>query len=396
MIVIKYYLFRIILQAVLCYSIFFFVLGTSNTSYAEKKIAKVPSIEACEYVVSHANKGELNKILILSEPLDSSKIKKLENLPDFSGVVFKKLMDINNDGVLERVFVVSQGTAHYEQFSVFKLKTDEEIELKKSWDDNWSDDVERWAADRTFIQFKSVTYVLGKTDQSLHYLLYINPINEMKVMCEFGQRKQPLIRLKTSQNDKVCKQVLEGKIKYVEFNKLHSISHEVVRKAGFYETHPAEYAALVDINNEGKKEIVVPLELASGRGRGCGSTFLGVLTEDRSDIDKKFTEKLPGGGCGGTKVTPFVVDGKTYLDERQTGPHAEHLQVHILEKDKLKTICEFEVRPDNYVLGQVERIEKADEYQNIWYYAISQPGLETVKTLIESGRDVNEVTRCHF
>jgi len=165
-----------------------------------------------------------------------------------------------------------------------------------------------------------------------------------------------------------------------------------VQKAGFYETHPSEKAALIDINNDGKKEIIISLELASGRGPGCDSTFLGVLTEDRRDIDKKFTERLPGGKCGGTKVTPFVLDGKTYLDERQTSSHAEHRQIYMLEKDQLKTICEFEVRPENYVLSKIQRIEKAAEYQNPWLYAISQPGLETVKTLIESERDINEDT----
>jgi hypothetical protein len=111
------------------------------------------------------------------------------------------------------------------------------------------------------------------------------------------------------------------------------------------------FKRLIDINYDGKKEVVVSLELSSGSGRGCDGTFLGVLTADRTAIDKKMTEKLPAGDCGGQAVTPFFVDGKTYLDERQQDPHAEHRQIYMLYGDKLKTICKFEVRPVNYVLS---------------------------------------------
>lgn len=389
MITVRYNSFGIILQTVLGYSIFFFVLAISNNSFAEEKTAKSPSLEACEYVVSYANKGQLDKILIPSEPWDSTQIKVPTGL---DSVVFRKLIDINNDGIMERVFVESGGTMHWEHFAVYEASADQAVNIKTSLSDDWESNNLRWALDQAFVQFKGVSYVLGKTNQSLHYLAHINQDNEMKVVCEFGQREQPLQSLKTSQNDKVCKQALEDSIDYVEFNKLHSISRDVLRQAGFHETGPSEKAAMVDIDNDGKKEVIVSLELTSGAGRGCDSTFLGVLTANRENIDKQFTEKLPGRKCGGTKVAPFVVDGKTYLDEREPSPHADHMQVYMLDKDQLKTICEFEVRPDNYVLSSVSRIEQAAGNKNPWEYAISQPGTTALETLINVGRDVNEDT----
>jgi ankyrin repeat protein len=380
-----FYKFNIILLVLI---IFILIAIPGFTAEKKKNIkALKPSIQACEYVASQANKGQLQNILLKTTPDNSHGTKVPESI---SGTVFKRIMDINNDGVMERVFVESQGTAHFEDVSVYKLTTDEQIEMKALWNDNWSDDEERWAADRAFVEYKGVTYVLGKTDQSLSYLLYINPSNEMQVVCEFGQREKPLKHLKKSRNDKVCKQALNDQINYVEYNKLHSLSYNEVCNAGFRETHPGDKAALIDIDNDGKKELIASLNLSSGSGRGCESTFPAVLTGDRTSIDKGYIDKLPFGRCGGTEVNPFIIDGKTYLDERQPGAYAEHRKVYMLNKNKLETICEFEVRPINYVLSPVERIKKNIGDKDIWEYAIAQPGTETTEMLIKAGEDINK------
>ncbi|RJQ38078.1 MAG: hypothetical protein C4550_07160, partial [Nitrospiraceae bacterium] len=209
----------------LIYIFFLFLLIFPDYSDAKEKVKGNPSIEACKYVISRANKGELGKISIPSEPWDSPKIKEPKDIPGFAAIVFRKLLDINNDGVLERVFVLSEGTADYKEFSVYELTDDNGIGIKTSPDDNWESDNLRWSADRAFIEFRGITYVLGKTNQSLNYLAYISSKNEMKIVCEFEQKEEPLQRLKTSQNDNVCKLALEGNIEYVEFNKLHSVSH---------------------------------------------------------------------------------------------------------------------------------------------------------------------------
>jgi uncharacterized protein YecT (DUF1311 family) len=180
---------------------------------------------------------------------------------------------------------------------------------------------------------------------------------------------------------------------YVEYDKLHSLSYNEVRNAGFDETTPSDKAVLIDIDNDGKKELVVTLNLASGRGRGCDSTFPAVLTVDRTSIDQRYTEKIPSGRCGGTKVLLFILEGKTYLDEKQPGPYAEHRQVYMLDKNELKTICEFDVRPDNYVQSEVESIEKAVGGGDLWEYAISKAGTTAVDTLIKEGRHLNEALK---
>jgi hypothetical protein len=368
-----------------------FLIGfISSDCWAQSKLEKMPSVKACEHIASYANKGELEKILIKSKKVDFNKISIPRNL---SGVDRIFEIDINNDGVLERVFVQDLGTAHFETFSVYKLKTDEAIELKELWGPDWADDRERWAADRAFVEYEGVNYVLGKTDQSLSYLLYINPKNEIQIVCEFGQREKPIQLLKKSHDDKVCQCAIKDQLTYVEYDKLHSLSYHELQNAGFYETAPSDKAALIDIDNDGKKELVVSLNLASGRGRGCDSTFPAVLTADRTSIDKSYTEKLPSGRCGGTKVLPFILNGKTYLDEKQPGPYAEHRQVYMLDKNELKTICEFDVRPDNYVQSELERIEKAVGGRDLWEHVISKAHTTAVDILIKEGRHLNEALK---
>ncbi len=368
-----------------------FLIGfISGDCWAQSKLEKMPSVNACEHIVFYANKGELEKILIKPKKVDFNKISIPRNLP---GVYRIFEIDLNNDGVLERVFVQDLGTAHFESFSVYKLKTDEAIELKELWGPDWSDDKERWAADRAFVEYEGVNYVLGKTSQSLSYLLYINPKNEMQIVCEFGQREKPIQLLKKSHDDKVCQCAINDQLAYVEYDKLHSLSYNEVRNAGFDETTPSDKAALIDIDNNGKKELVVSLNLSSGRGPGCEMTFPAVLTADRTSIDKSYEEKIPSGRCGGTKVLPFILNGKTYLDEKQPGPYAEHRQVYMLDKNELKTICEFDVRPDNYVQSELENIEKAVGGGDLWEYAISKGGTTAVDILIKEGRHLNEALK---
>lgn len=368
-----------------------FIGFISSDCLAQSNLVKMPSVKTCEHIVSYANKGELEKILIKPKKVDSNKISIPRDLP---GVYRIFEIDINNDGVLERVFVQDLGTAHFETFSVYKLKTDEAIELKELWGADWSDDKERWAADRAFVEYEGINYVLGKTGQSLSYLLHINPKNEMQIVCEFGQRGKPIQLLKKSHNDKLCQSAMNDQLTYVQYDKLHSLSYNELQNAGLYETTPSDKAALIDIDNDGKKELVVSLNLSSGRGPGCEMTFPAVLTPDRTSIDKSYEGKFPSaGGCRGTEVKPFIFNGKTYLDEKQPGPYAEHRQVYMLDKNELKTICEFDVRPDNYVQSELESIEKAVGGGDLWEYAISKGNTTAVDILIKEGRHLNEALK---
>lgn len=367
-------------------AIFSYVWTSPTHASAAGKGRKAPSIEACKHVVAYANRGQLRRLVLPSADMDSPHIQKPDNL----SIVFQKRMDINNDGILERVFVESQGTMHIEAFHVYPLQGEQAIDIKRSPDDDWESNNLRWAFDQAFIQFRGVTYILSKTDQSLHYLAYLNPQNVLTIVCEFGQKARPVQRLKTSHNDKVCRLAATDKIRYVEFTEPHPLTFEMVRDAGFWEITPGEKAASVDLDNDGKKESVIALPFASGRGRGCDGTFLGVLTADKGAIDKDFTGKLPGARCRGTTVTPFLVDGNTYLDERQPGPYAEHRQIYTFAKKQLTTLCTFDVWPDQYILTPMQRIIRAAWNENPWAYAIRQSGTSAVEILLRSGRDVNE------
>lgn len=123
-----------------------FIGFISSDCLAQSNLVKMPSVKTCEHIVSYANKGELEKILIKPKKVDSNKISIPRDLP---GVYRIFEIDINNDGVLERVFIQDLGTAHFETFSVYKLKTDEAIELK-----------ELWGADSCKVFFQKIEYLL--------------------------------------------------------------------------------------------------------------------------------------------------------------------------------------------------------------------------------------------
>ena len=93
----------------------------SSDCLAQSNLVKMPSVKACDHIVSYANKGELQKILIKPKKVDFNKISIPRNL---SGVDNIFEIDINNDGVLERVFVQDLGTAHFESFSVYSVNYD--------------------------------------------------------------------------------------------------------------------------------------------------------------------------------------------------------------------------------------------------------------------------------
>jgi hypothetical protein len=306
-----------------------FLIGfISGDCWAQSKSAKMPSVKACAYIASYANKGELQKILIGPKEVNSDKIFIPYGFSSDNVSMYE--IDINNDGILERVFEQERWTVDSEGFSVYKLKTDEAIELMTveatglkdiDWSEfNSTDHKDRWDRDHAFVQYEGVNYVLG--GEGLAYLLYINPKNEIQTVCEFGQREKPIQILKKSYDDNICQRVIHDQLTYVEFDKLHALSYDEVRNAGFYETGPSDKAALVDIDNDSKKELVVSLELASARRSGCYSVFLAVLTADRTSIDKSYEAKLPPSTCVGTILTPFIINGKTYLDEKQPATYA--------------------------------------------------------------------------
>lgn len=303
-------------------------------------------------------------------------------------------VDINNDGKLEQVELNSDGTMHWERLSVSDQQG-KPIEIAKSEEDDWEEDRLRWAMDQLLIKYKGQIYILGKTDDYLHYLSQVDRDYVEKVVCEFAQRSEPVEILVTSSNNKLCQLALKQELSYVEFDRTHALTHTAVNEAGYYETSPGDQATQVDIDNDGVTELVVKLGLASGRGRGCDGERLGVLNKVRNKLDKEISSQLPGPECGGITQTPFLFEGQTYIEVMYPSEHPINTHRVVRLKDgRLNTICQYDVRVVNYVLGEYERIldNAKTKFVDPWDYALSMPETSGLQIMIEAKHDPRYTT----
>lgn len=306
-------------------------------------------------------------------------------------------VDINNDGKNERVVMVDDGTMHWEHLDIFS-ENGKPIEISKSKEDDWEGGNLRWAMDQLLIRYDGQIYVLGKTDDYLNYLSRINKKNIEKVVCEFAQQEEPDETLVSSSNDKLCQEAFEQQLDYVEFGQTHALTVASVQEAGFYATTPGDFVTQVDINNDGKAESVVQLKLASGAGRGCDSAHLGVLNKERNKLDMIITQLLPERLCGGVVQTPFIYEGQTYVEVLYALGHPTNIhQVVQLKRDKLETICQFDVRIVNYVLGEYERILENAKAANEdpWVHALKMPGTSELQVIMNAKQDIRIKNRNH-
>lgn len=294
-----------------------------------------PHPAVCYAVVDAANQGKLSELAF--------------ELPEDG------LVDINGDGKKERVVVVDEGTMHWQHFEAFS-ESGKPIELRKSTEDDWESENLGFALDPSLIKYNGKIYILGKTDDYLHYLSQVNTGNVEKVVCEFAQRNTPVETLITSKNDKLCQLALKQQLDYVDFDQASELTYEAIRDTGVFpdaSTTPTDMAAQVDINNDGKPELVVGLEMMSGGGRGCNMEQLGVLNRERDNLDMTITQQLPESECGGIKQNPFIFEGQTYIEIMYPSEHPINVhKVVQLKQGKLDTVCQFDVRLVNYVKGE--------------------------------------------
>lgn len=368
------------------------VAGSASAPQGSDDISRKDGV--CAYLARMANHGKLANVVLKGSPLSDSSFPTPPDM-ESGGVTFRDLVDINNDGRPEYVYITSEGTAHFEEIAVYDSNL-RPIETSTSPDDDWEADKLRWATDRRIILHEGVYYILGKTDDYLNYVSKIGADNVMKVLCQFGQEKKPLARVAVSLDDAVCGAVLHRNIEYVPFNNSHSVTIQDLRLTGLRETVPSEMAAKADINNNDRADYVIMTELASGAGRGCTTSRLALLNKARTKlVHSPLAELLTeiGGGCYGAKVLPFRFKGKTYLEHKYAESHPTNIHsIFKIKNGKRDDICKFETRVVNYVLSQHESVIQAAEenHKNPWEYAFERPDIKAVELLIKSGRDVNE------
>lgn len=375
--------------------LFVFLLAMSSMALAKEPKDKQPSNDICTYVLEAANQNRLGSILVSSEPDGSTAIKfpdAASGIFDYSGVVFKRHLDINNDGKLERVFVTSEGSLQIKQLYIFQAKKDTPIDLHNET----NEEPEQWESDIDFVSFRGMNYLVARDGLSLAYVAYINPTNKIRSVCRYGQEGKSFRKIISSRDKDLCDRYLNDEPQLVDYDKPYSTTEEMLGAGEGYGTL-SEDAALLDINNDGSARLVVSRE--EHTSNVCGSLeYPAVLSPEGSSLDHEFAKYLPEKECR-SSLFPFVDHGRTYLgtaDYRNNDDTELKLRkIEMLERGVLKKLCEYEVRPVNYILTPEQELRQAAESRNgdLWSEAITRPGTDAVQALVKAGRDLNEENR---
>lgn len=354
----------------------------------DKKVERV-----CRYVLDHANEGRLDKILIDSAPMDSNLVPPVKEMEEMAGVYieFRQLIDVNNDGKPERVFISVAGSANFPYLSIYPLNGDQPIDLHTDGPDDGQSDL----GYSSFLRHQGKTYMLLHNGLTLFSLKHLDSSNTMKTICNFRQEKNSFSKIRKSENDALCNRFLTTSPDPLRYTKQHSLTRSTLASVGIHETAPSEKAALADIGNDGIERLIVLMDVASGRGSGCDAVYPAVVAKNPNNIDKDLLEKLPPATCG-KKIIPFVYKGKTYLGTSEftnrAEPDSRLRKVEILEQGALRTVCEYEVRPVNFILSPLRELlwTAAENGVSPWQEAIKRPGTDAAILLIKSGMDLNE------
>lgn len=359
-------------------SLLLMTLLSVNANATEKTPPKV-----CSYVLNLSNDGKLGNYLLKSD-YNIEKRSDREKIQEISGkisslinyykngwgndyIVFAKNFDINNDGKKELVVNMPQGTAHVGHINIFDKKISKIVDIKRDKNVDWESDNLRWNHDYGFLLYDKNFYKIGvetsftKGFNSVDYANYVSIINKNNVehlVCEFGLTGEYKEEITKSVNDKVCNLANSNLLDYYVFDIAHNVKYEDIKNYGVRETDPQKYAGEIDIDNDGKKEMIIPVDLSSGSGRGCDLSFLMEFEKKdgsikRDNLNSILAERShpESSRCFGSKRSVFNYDNKNYLEIKfpKNNPMKIH-QILKIENNKLEEICNFKVIPTSKIV----------------------------------------------
>jgi hypothetical protein len=373
------YFFRVV---ILVFTSVFLIAGDLQ---ATEKPSPYRLPEVCDYIVQHANRGALENII--TRPVD---IDVMRSMLDNASDVLRRndgngyLVDVNNDGKLEQFYVDYKGSLRLSRVEIYskdgKEKMDVALTIMGEEEDTSYSAIE-------VIRHQEKTYLLTTSYDSPELLFLVSPNNRGSAVCRFGKKKEPMQLLTKSQDNAICQAALKGDLTYVDFDSELKLEREEPLKLGIHAAYPDQDAALIDVDNDGKKELVVQSEYLVN----CSYFFLTAMKQGGKEIDEVLSKRLPQGGCG-SEVNPFIYRDKTYLEIVDQNAKFGTREIVLIDRDKKTEICVFKVTPVHYVVDEAEWIVRAagDDWSP-WEYAIlKKQSLSMVQALIKSGRNPND------
>lgn len=341
--------------------------------------------------VAKAGTAKTNKGLAachaVAKAYNERKTADLE-IPESDG---KLKVDINNDGRQDFVEISPGGMVGPGGLDAFD-STGQLIRIENDEENDWEQGRLRWSEFIEPIRYEGVNYVLGSSGDDLGYLARIDPDNVKRLICQFGQRA-PIEKLVKSSNDRVCRAVGDsnpGLLQFADFDQEHKLTYDALRRAGFPDPTLEEGAAKIDIDNDGRDELVVDFMIL---GRQCVAKRLAVLNKTRDDLNRGKTDLLPSTGCHGETHHPFRFGGRSYIKIKAL--RNRKIEVVMLKDGRLRTICHFDVHAVNYVKGEYESIinNAKNAHKDPWSYVLDLPGMQGVQALVDAGHDIRIAVR---
>lgn len=254
-------------------------------------------------------------------------------------------IDINNDGALENVVIVGQGSAHSKGVMVLdeKWKVLEFSTLS-------SDESDCLGASQRIVKFRDRYYVVDSCKESMNYAFMYDK-KQLVTVCTFDYETQPTEVITKSLDDNLCHAGVDKKLNYVSFTEAHTLDYGCHDSEGPECAHPLPMVAKVDIDNNGAPDLVVRMGVAWGGGAGCDFESLDILGDSRKDVVKtesadllrKATQKW--GICGNATSLPFIFNGQVYVENKynEQWPSNYHNIIQ-LKGGKIITVCEFSAK----------------------------------------------------
>lgn len=345
---------------IFCISLFIVIGNSSALANTSFKIPDEKFIEeVCIFVSKFSEYGE--EIGGMSYVIGN----KVPDLTQVSGYI-----DVNNDNYDEKVYLLMGGTSHSTGNSIIDEKSGKELEVKPAeiFYEDW-----RWmgwgGGDIRWLKFKNKTFMIsGVAKNKPTALWYINPNNEAYRVCRFKNKNKlsysfprPTKYLERSNVKNICDKVGKNKITtYYENLKSNKKAFSLRRESG-----GGTYYIDVDIDNDGKKEIIYAAHYSSGSGAGCERDFYiidghqdyiiqqGLFVKGGPSRDKKYDiaetyEKFYRaqelGDCSGRfKPKFFSHSGHDFLEIKMPDNHAiDHKhEVWLFKDGTANNICKF-------------------------------------------------------
>jgi hypothetical protein len=342
-------------QPARCHNIMRYIIVFALIAYQTLTFAD-DNKETCENLAKLANSGELWTHTIPSRKINPSEISQFNSLKQKDFQVPDEIIEIQ-DGKKSRKFayLMSQTPSSCWGLSIGNFDTEIETKGKDSgWiyapvnDDEDKVDLSVNGADGEMVKIKDSYFVIDTNHQYGRKTLKTASIvkdGHIVETCKFSTNENPKLVVKKATDQNFCQKVVDGKVKKLPWKQ---VDEGLVTMDGGPEYSPRNMK--VDINLDGKRDVIAWKDESSGGGCGSTSYSLVRLSEDESEmLHDDLTKTLqaagePQGhalGHDDNEIQIITYKNKPYI--------LGNSKLQSVWGNKLKTWCDFEYLPQHQV-----------------------------------------------